>query len=144
MGLDGQTKQNYPYQGGTGGKPFDDFHPDRKVISHIRIRADKTIDAIQVVYKDDPEPTQLHGGDGGDAYEFYLEEGETIVEITGRADKYIDQLVFVVSTGRSSPTYGGDGGQPFSWTAEDGYHFRHFTGRSDKRVDGLQPFFEAD
>lgn len=85
-------------QGGNGGRPFDDFHSDRRVVTEIRVWGDWYIDAIQVVYNNSIVAPK-HGGNGGQSYTFFLDNNEKIVRIDGRGSKFIDQLQFFTNKG---------------------------------------------
>ncbi|KAH9479063.1 hypothetical protein JR316_0007640 [Psilocybe cubensis] len=86
-------------QGGTGGKPFDDFEFSRLHITSIHVQWDRRINAIQVTYEGG-DTAKLHGEKAGQSDTFNLEPGEKIVRIEGFADDFINQLQFTTDAGR--------------------------------------------
>jgi hypothetical protein len=85
------------------GEPFDDLSYasyGRNPISHIRFRADKLVDGVQLSYRG--APAHWHGGTGGrlDAYD--VEDGEFINGATVYFDDHaVHGLLLKTNTGRT-------------------------------------------
>ena len=71
-----------------------------KPLSAIRVNAGAIVDAVQLVFAD--QPSERIGGTGGDPHEFVLREGEWLTELYGHLGEFASQRVIANLGGRTN------------------------------------------
>ncbi len=78
--------------GGTGGGSFKDssIPPDSRVVE-VRIRAERFVNSLQIIYEKGGKQPE-HGGKDGRRYSFKLDRFEYITGISGKYGRFIESI----------------------------------------------------
>jgi hypothetical protein len=127
--------------GGNGGHEFaDDAIVPGERVSEVRIRAGRTVDAVQIIHKNASgarHEFSQHGDNGGDLHVFTLDENEFITGISGRFGATVDSIS-IHTTRQSSPRFGGGGGNAdYHYECPEDCEIVGFLGRAGRTLDAI-------